>query len=47
VQFNPEQREQALTLLEKMAWGDMDGSILDLESALRLALEVTAEDFFR
>jgi hypothetical protein len=43
----PEQRERALALLERMAWGDMDGYIGSLEAALRSALEVTTEDFQR
>lgn len=47
MQLAPEQRERALALLEAMAWGDMDGYIRSLEAALRLALEVTAEDFRR
>jgi hypothetical protein len=47
MQFNPEQRKRALALLERMAWGDMEGYLRTLESALRLALDATAEDFFR
>lgn len=46
-QFDGGQRTEALALLEQMAWGDMDGDIRDLETALRLALEATADDFQR
>jgi hypothetical protein len=46
-QFGDGQRAQALDLVEKMAWVDMDNYIRDLENALRLALEATADDFWR
>lgn len=46
-QFNPTQQAEALVLLERMAWGDMDNAIRGLEICLRLALEATGEDFLR
>jgi hypothetical protein len=46
-QFSDEQRERALALIESMAWGDLDGSITDMEAALRFAMEATREDFQR
>jgi hypothetical protein len=46
-QFSDEQRERASALIESMAWGDLDGSITDMEAALRLAMEATRGDFQR
>ena len=46
-QFDLGQRNEALALIERMAWGSMDDDIRDLETALRLALEATADDFRR
>jgi hypothetical protein len=47
MQFNADQQKRALTLLETMAWEDMDVSIHEVEAALRLALEATEDDFRR
>jgi hypothetical protein len=46
-QFDPSQQQAALVAIERMAWGDMDSAIRDLELCLRRALEATAEDFVR
>jgi len=46
-QFDAKQRASAWALIESMAWEDMDGSIRDLEAALRLALEATEDDLRR
>ena len=40
-QFNPAQRTEAIALLESMAWGDMDGSVFDVELCFRRLLEAT------
>jgi hypothetical protein len=46
-QFSDEQRERAVALIESIAWGDLDGSIIDMEAALRLAMDATRDDFQR
>jgi len=46
-QFNPAQQAEALKLIERCAWGSMEQSIIDLESALRIAMEMTRHDFLR
>jgi hypothetical protein len=47
MQFSSAQRTEALALVEGMAWGDMEIHISSVEDMLRLALEVTADDFAR
>jgi hypothetical protein len=44
-QFSPSQQEAALVVIERVAWGDMDGAIGDTEKALRLALEATWAEY--
>jgi hypothetical protein len=46
-QFDPSQQRAALVVIERMAWGDMDTAIRDLEICSRRALEATGEDFVR
>jgi hypothetical protein len=46
-QFNAAQRQAVIELIEACAWGDTDRDICSMESALRLALEATVEDFWR
>ena len=46
-QFGGGQRVEAVALIERMAWGDMDNAIRDVETMLRLALEATGDDFER
>jgi hypothetical protein len=46
-QLSDGQRERAVTLIESMAWADLDGSIIDMETALRRAIEATRDDFQR
>lgn len=45
MQFDANQRAEALELIEKLPWGDMDMSIRTLEEALRLAMEATRDEF--
>jgi hypothetical protein len=47
IQFKPTQQAEALVLLERMAWGDMDYHILDMKTTLRRALEATRDDWVR
>lgn len=47
MQLGPDQQARAVALIERCAWGSMDDSIRDLESALRMALELTWGDFLR
>ena len=42
-QFDSRQRQQALRLLESLAWGDMETAIHGLETALALAYEATGD----
>jgi hypothetical protein len=46
-QSSPPQQERALDLIDSLPWGDMRDWIRDLESALRRALEATADDYQR
>jgi hypothetical protein len=45
MQLSREQQDEALELIESLAWGDLDHSIRDQELALRLALEATRDSF--
>jgi hypothetical protein len=46
-QLDDGQLEQAVSLIESLAWGDIDGDLRTMERALRLAMKATSEDFRR
>jgi hypothetical protein len=46
-QFDPSQQLEALALIESCPWGSLDDHIRDMETALRLAMEMTADDYWR
>lgn len=43
-QFDQGQQAAALALIGGVPWGDLDALIRDMETALRLAIEATADD---
>jgi len=43
--LSPEQRREAIELVEGIAWGDMDIHIRTVEDAIARALEATSEAF--
>jgi hypothetical protein len=44
-QLTAEQRARALALIESLPWGDIDGHLVAMEEALRVAMDATAVDF--
>jgi hypothetical protein len=46
-QFGPDQQARAVALIHRMAWGDMDYAIRDVETVLGLAMEATRAEFLR
>jgi hypothetical protein len=46
-QFDSDQRERALELLESLPWEDLDGARRTIEETLRLAMEATRNSFRR
>ncbi len=46
-ELTPEQRRQAIALLKRLPWGDVEAQIRDFEDALGRALDATSEEFLR
>jgi hypothetical protein len=44
-QFNSDQQQRALALLESLPWGDIDNALRGMEEALRRAMEATRQEF--
>jgi hypothetical protein len=45
MQLTPQQRQEVIAYVERVAWGDIEGAVKSVDEALRLAISLTRDDF--